>query len=377
MWPFRKPAGVRRQASHAAPAGASHPSARGPSGVPEERVEGVGLAIEKREYVDAIVAAIIAARTGGVAELYPYETGAVETAAGIWSRAFAQGRTDGYEVEAEVLAAMGRDLVLLGETVWTEHRGVLVRAASVVVEGMATAEAEWQYRLEVPAPSGVWSLRRPGRDVVHARWSVDRSRPWKGVAPVDRARLPMGALASVERRLGQELGAPVGWLLPIPRDASEASVASLGADLAAADGKTLLVESAAGGWGDRGAAPQQDWTPRRIGGQPAETVLRARSELQLSVLAACGIPPEIVVQVSEGTGQREAWRRFLHGSVAPMGRLVAQQLSGVAGSPVTLDFEHLMASDVQGRARAFQSLVQSGMDPGAAAGASGLLDPEN
>ena len=96
---------------------------------------------------------------------------------------------------------------------------------------------------------------------------------------------------------------------------------------------------------------------------------------QLAVLAACGVPDELV-QAADGTGQREAWRRCLHGTIQPLGRVVAEELTRMTRREVTLDFEALAASDIAGRARAFQSMVAAGMDAGAAAAAAGLMEAE-
>ena len=90
---------------------------------------------------------------------------------------------------------------------------------------------------------------------------------------------------------------------------------------------------------------------------------------------ACGVPVELV-HPSEGTGQREAWRRFLHGTVQPLGRIVAGELSRVLGSTVRITFEGLFASDIAGRARAFQSMVGAGLDIEEAARQSGLVAVE-
>ena len=92
----------------------------------------------------------------------------------------------------------------------------------------------------------------------------------------------------------------------------------------------------------------------------------------MSILSACGIPVDLVSK-SEGTASREAFRRFLHTSIDPVARLVAQELSEKLETDVTLDLSSLHASDVQGRARAFQSLVGGGMPIAEAAAVTGLI----
>ncbi|MCY4511367.1 MAG: hypothetical protein OXG35_31050 [Acidobacteria bacterium] len=41
-----------------------------------------------------------------------------------------------------------------------------------------------------------------------------------------------------------------------------------------------------------------------------------------------------------------------------------------------MSFDRLFAGDLSGRARAFQSLVGGGMDPGKAAGLAGLMESD-
>ena len=63
--------------------------------------------------------------------------------------------------------------------------------------------------------------------------------------------------------------------------------------------------------------------------------------------------------------------------IAPLGRIVAHELSMKLESPITLDWQELRAGDISGRARAFQSMVGAGMDPSKAAALSGLMVTED
>ena len=94
------------------------------------------------------------------------------------------------------------------------------------------------------------------------------------------------------------------------------------------------------------------------------------------ILAACGVPPEMLRQ-SDGTGRREAWRQFLFGSVAPVALGVAADLADKLDIPdLAFNHDRMSASDISGRARAFQSLVKGGMDVAKAAALAGLMEPE-
>ena len=96
-----------------------------------------------------------------------------------------------------------------------------------------------------------------------------------------------------------------------------------------------------------------------------------------TVLTACGIPAELVA-AGDGTAAREAYRRFLFGTVQPLARICAAEFSAKLDvSDLRLDFSELMASDIAGRARAFQSLVGGGMGVESAASLAGLIVADN
>ena len=91
------------------------------------------------------------------------------------------------------------------------------------------------------------------------------------------------------------------------------------------------------------------------------------------VLAACGIPPVLFASNPNGTAGREAWRQLLFATVAPLGKLIVAELSAKLETDIGLSWDELRASDIAGRARAFQSMVGAGMDPAKAAGLAGLM----
>ena len=60
----------------------------------------------------------------------------------------------------------------------------------------------------------------------------------------------------------------------------------------------------------------------------------------------------------------------------PISRILESEASEKLGTPVEFDFCGLAASDLQGRARAFKSLIDGGMSLSDAAAASGILTEE-
>ena len=142
--------------------------------------------------------------------------------------------------------------------------------------------------------------------------------------------------------------------------------------------QTALVETAAAGWGEgRGAAPQTDWKPQRLGANPPDALRALRTDAEGGVLGACGVPVELIMARSDGAAVREAWRRFAFSTLAPLGGIIAAELASKLDQPgLEITFDRLFASDITGRARAFASMVNGGMDIERAAGLSGLLAGE-
>ena len=92
------------------------------------------------------------------------------------------------------------------------------------------------------------------------------------------------------------------------------------------------------------------------------------------MLSACGVSPQVF---DSGAAAREAWRGFLHGAVQPLAELLAVELRDKLDEPhLRLSFDRLFASDLSGRARAFQSMVGGGMDVTKAAALAGLMELE-
>ena len=150
----------------------------------------------------------------------------------------------------------------------------------------------------------------------------------------------------------------------------------LKSDITAARGKALLVETTAAGWAEgRGAAPQSDWKQQRLGPMMPESMATIRGDTFNAVLAACGTPPALFDD-SDGTAQRESFRRYLTLTVQPIARVLERELSAKLEAEVSLKFDELYAHDLQGRATSFQKLVAGGVPVNEALVTSGLLKGE-
>lgn len=320
----------------------------------EKRAEG--------PYTDAITEAIINASADSQASGY---VAALEVAAGAMSRAFASASVEGPNAglfTPWVMAQIGRSLVEIGEAVWFRRGGMLVRGEQYGI----LPDGTFQFSL----PTGQLSL--PANRVLAARWNIDINS-MRGIAPLQAARTLNTLQRQLEKALADESSAAIGYLLPLPADGDAANIAQLKKDLAGLKGQIAVIETPRN-WQPGNATSPRDFQLSRMGPDYPESAVNLYEAAQRTVLAACGYPVQLI-GTADGTSQREAWRRYLHGTVAPMGRLVVEAAQR-AGLRITLDFDNLFASDISGRARAFQSLVGGGMDISQAAALSGLLNED-
>ena len=76
---------------------------------------------------------------------------------------------------------------------------------------------------------------------------------------------------------------------------------------------------------------------------------------------------------ADGTSQREAYRRWYATSVKALADLVTEELSAKLETEISLDFTHLYAHDLAGRAQAFDRLVSGGVQVERALAICGLV----
>lgn len=319
---------------------------------------------EKRSepYTDAITDAILNASADSQASGY---IAALEVASGAMSRAFASASVSGVHAglfTPWVMAQIGRSLVEIGEAVWFRRGGALVRGEQYGI----LPDGTFQFSL----PTGEVTL--PANRVIAARWNIDINS-LRGIAPLQAARTLNTLQRQLEKALADESSAAIGYLLPLPADGDAANIAQLKKDLAQLKGQIAVIETPRNWQPGSGNSPR-DFTLSRMGPDYPDSAVNLYEAAQRTVLAACGYPVQLIGQ-ADGTSQREAWRRYLHGTVAPMGRLVVEAAER-AGLRIMVDFDNLFASDISGRARAFQSLVGGGMDVSQAAALSGLLNED-
>lgn len=326
--------------------------------------------LERRDFTQAILAARQEAASAAAADS---ATAAEEVVCGLYERAFMQAHVVGVTIAPRLLGMIGRALAYSGEFLYDTLTDAV--AVTADVRG-GVGLMQWRYRLSLASPSGTRDANRSAIDVWHFRINASVAEPWRGRSPFLLSPVTRQLLNRTEASLSAETTGAVGKILTVPSGTPEGTIDNLKADLRALLGKTMLLESTAGGWGQGpSASPARDWIPERLGPAPPDSMVALRRDAALMVLAAAGVPAELV-SGADGSGAREAWRRFLHSTIQPLGEGVAEELRLKTGRRVRIDFDNLMASDLAGRARAFQSMVHGGMDISRAAALAGLMQDD-
>ena len=95
---------------------------------------------------------------------------------------------------------------------------VLYQSSSWDVQGDGPDETTWTYKMELPGPTGNTQKTVPSGDVLHFRINSPASQPHRGQSPLAMAGYSARLLSAAESSLADELGGPVGQLIPVPMD---------------------------------------------------------------------------------------------------------------------------------------------------------------
>ena len=339
--------------------------------------------LEKRadSYTDTLIALITQQANNGPTP-NSAATGALEAASGLVSRAFmtceVQGSPEAQRVlTPECLGMVGRALIRHGQIVFmirtSRGRLELLPAQTHDVNGGPERD-DWEYRLTLGGPSETSTFENvPSSSVIHAKYAIDASQPWRGLSPLSIAGLAGRLSAETMAALADESSMPRGAFLPLPVDGEDSTVAAMQADIKRSKGSILTVEG--GDFDNPGDKRMADYAVKRFGAMPPDALVKLAQLATAEVLAACGVNPALVAD-TQGTAMREAYRQFLFGLVSPLGRMFAAELSEKLDEDITLDWTELRASDIAGRARAYGTFRSGGMDVNSAALQAGL-DPRH
>ena len=268
---------------------------------------------------------------------------------------------------------IGRSLIRTGELVLLidtqAGRLRLLPADTHDIQGSPYPD-EWEYRLTLGGPSRTITHEFvPSQSVLHFKYAVDPARPWRGNGPIQVAALAGRLSAETVRVLADESSGPIGRLLGIPVDGGDATVKALKADIRDARGRTALIET--GDWGNSGDS-KVDLKTERFGAEPPASLVQLVTIASQEVYSACGLN-QALWGAGDAASTREAWRLCLFSVLSPLGKMVQAEMQDKLEDTVTLSWQELRASDLSGRARAFQSMVGGGMTVAEAVSVAGLM----
>ena len=150
--------------------------------------------------------------------------GVTEACAGLWGRSFASATVTPVNMATmaltpAVLEAIGRRLLLHGETVFEidgrRRRGEAGRGCKLGDRG--TRRNGSTVRTSA-TPEGTYTRALTADRILHPRIGAISKRPWQGQSPLPSATAKLAAV--LETKLTQEVGGPVGNVLPLPHKGS-------------------------------------------------------------------------------------------------------------------------------------------------------------
>ncbi len=242
----------------------------------------------------------------------------------------------------------------------------LIPACAWLPVGDSPDPHRWFWTCDLPTPNGALQKTYPASQVLVLHWETDHAQPWRGISPMESARTSGALAAALETRLGEEAAAVVGSLIPVPSDGGDDSdpddpLYLMKQDIGKISGGHMLVETTAGAWGDdlRKGRSAGDWQPRRLGANPPQSVTLMRDSVQSAIWQACQIPPALFHLASDGTSQRESFRRVKGMLLEPLAARIAEAVTQAVEplSGLRFDFSNLYAHDLVGRANAFRALT--------------------
>ena len=330
--------------------------------------------IETRQQTgfDAVVDLIVREAKGEISFDDVFQLALVQSGIGLWRLAFSLGEPSesAETISPGFLGDLIEALITKGEAGYqielNDDGGItLLPFASWTVEGSPDPKT-WIYKAQIAGPDKTLERNLTKDRVLHITWSQKPGQSWKGSGPIEQADISSKLAAVSQSKLLQEVsGVPVGALLPVAGDPANEKFNPLKQALKTLKGKLSLVESKTSSYSAPGqghGSNKEEWTARRLGANPPETLIGLCKDIELNCLSAIQVPRDLITGEVDGTALRESWRRFAI-QVKAVGRRVAGELArDLDLKGLRFDWTALSGPDVAQRARAFSALRKAGME---------------
>ena len=304
-----------------------------------------------------------------------------EACAGLWERSLSSATVEPMggrlaALDPPFLALVARSLALHGNfTALLDLDGATVRLLpSATFDVHGDARSTW-YRLDVVGPDTTQTVRAGAESVFHVGINAEPRQWWRGVSPLKRAKATTTLATKIEGSLSREADIYVARFAGVDRRGTFESWKKTVETIRRRRGGITFTGGAIG-QNETGRVPE----PARMGPQPDDTFADAlRSAVGRDICSAFGVPPALFAERGDGAGQRESWRRFWLGTVAPLARLIEAECKAKLDPSCMVTLDALRAADEDGRSRAvarrataFKVMKEAGIDQAEARRLAGL-----
>ena len=181
--------------------------------------------------------------------------------------------------------------------------------------------------------------------------------------------------------LADIIGGPRGSFLAVPAvgeeeddDSEDTPLADLRESISKAAGGIVITE--AGDWDvEQGGRNTANYKPQSFMGQPDQSTVMLMKQMTAEILSACGVPPAIHDASAASASRGEGYVQFLAGTLSPIGRIIAAELTDKLEVNIKFAWDALATSGTQGRARATKALVDAGFSLAYSARVNGFPEP--
>ncbi|WP_109464022.1 phage portal family protein [Albibacillus kandeliae] len=293
----------------------------------------------------------------------------VQTAVHYWQSAFSMLEIQPEPLPGDVLARIGQDLVLRGESCW--HIRFDGSELQLVPVAYWDELGNGWYHLHIVHPNHTESVRALEGEVLKLVINPDPAQPWRGRSPFRMMGLSGVLLAEIENAISGAMPMAGKGLLPFPStiEATEKAKALSGLQGGSLVAITSKADHAVHTGGDRA-----EW--RRVELTPDLQKLDINTftqDLANRMLTGCGIPPTLMTANGNAGAMREGYRLFALQTVLPLSKQLLPELRRKLNvGAVSID--SMLSADVAGRARAVGVLVTAGVPLHIAMELSGWTD---
>ncbi|WP_323783428.1 hypothetical protein [Thalassovita sp.] len=280
----------------------------------------------------------------------------VGTALHYWTSGFAMLDLAPVPVDPATLAAMGRDLLLRGQTCW--H--IRADGSDLRLDHVAYWDelAGGKFHLHIAHPNSTETRKALADEVLKLTINADPATPWQGRSPWAMMGLSPALMAEIERAVSNATAYTGKGLLPMPSTIPEEQQAKAATGL---QSSSLAVVSSKADFAHQTGGHTSEF--RRVDLTPdlqKADLNGFTTDLHHRLLTGCGIPPALVTGNGNAGAMREGYRLFALQTILPLARQCLPELTRKIGVQ-TVSIDQMMSADVAGRARAVGVLTGAGV----------------